>query len=227
MSVGDSAPCASLSPASGAQKGKVFPIMAHQSQRPDPFANDPVADPSSWPTDSATGPLPGPTQSMPQPSRYGYDHQPRQENWREAQDDRAQQREQARERRRDLERETFRLQQRLRQLDAEEAVISAQLAALPQPALWLARLIIALVVVAALIAALAVYPALVVPVIGVLLVVARMNRRRKWHSRQRHGWAGQERFRLESRWSGMVAERTALSAQLAAMQAQLTSLSQP
>lgn len=222
MSLGDAVPLAPRFRESHAQERKFFPMTPHQPQRSDPFVLDPTdIDPAdSWPTmpDPATDPWAAPTQPLSTPTRYGYGHRPPRD-WREGQADRAWQR--------DLDREVNRLQQRLRQLDAEEAAISAQIAALPQPASWITRLIIASTVSAVILIALAVYPALIIPAILILLIVARMRRHRGWRFRQRNAWANQERFRLESRWSGLVAERATVQANLTAIQAQLAALPQP
>lgn len=211
--------------------------------QPDPNANAPMPSevwdrwPSSptWepirPSPQPSGARPIPEQAIgpePSPTRRGYDNQQR--DWQEEREDRARQREQERDARlhwRNLQREVFQLQQQLRRLDAEESVISAQLAALPQPASPITRLILACVVVAAILAALAFYPILLVPLIVVLLIVAKAGRHARVLARQRRAWAEQERFRLESRWSGIVAERAAMQAQLKAIQAQLTVLFQP
>jgi hypothetical protein len=124
-------------------------------------------------------------------------------------------------------REEVRLEQQLRRLDAEEAAISAQWAALPLPPSPLMRILIALVVLGSIIALVLSYPILLVALIVVLLTMAKARRRHRWISRQRHVWARQERDRLESRWSGIVTERAVIEQQLASIKSELSQLVLP
>lgn len=126
-----------------------------------------------------------------------------------------------------LRREEVRLEQQLRRLDAEEAAISAQWAALPLPPSPLMRILIALVILGSLVALVLSYPILLVPLIVVLLTMAKARRRHRWGSRQRHVWARQERDRLESRWNGIVTERAVIGQQLTSIKSELSQLVLP
>lgn len=126
-----------------------------------------------------------------------------------------------------LRREEVRLEQQLRRLDAEEAAISAQWAALPLPPSPLMRILIALMVLGGIVALVLYYPIVLVPLIVVLLTLAKARWRHRWESRQRNVWARQERDRLESRWRGIVTERAVVGQQLASIKSELSQLVLP
>ncbi|SRR5579883_1241120 len=165
-----------------------------------------------WPASAGNRrpvPLPVPTPPTGAGKRHGCDYEHRR---------------QARERQAALRRQQEALQHQLWRLDAQEAAISAQWAALPQPPSPLMRIVVALAVLGSLVALLHFFPLLLVPLIVVLLIMAKARRYQPPRARSRHGWAKQERERLESRWHGIAAERAVLRQQLASIQSELSLL---
>lgn len=201
--------------------------MAQQQSHPtgnsgDPRQSDATTAQSgttaSWPTlpDPATGPLP-----LPAPTRRGYGNTG-QRDWQRERDEQEEERERqrdVRQRQRERQREADQIAQHLRRLDAEEAAISAQMAALPSSS-PITRLVVALAILAAIIGLGTFYPVFLVPLIVVLLIAVRAGRHSRGLARQRRAWANQERIRLQGRWNALVAERGALVAQLTALQSQ-------
>ena len=169
-----------------------------------------------WPTmpEPITGPLPMPTQ--------------RGDGNRSPHEDRRQQREQEhsqQQRREYLWRRQFDLQLERQRLAAEEQALQQQWDALPRPASRLLRLLIALVLLAAILAGIVLYPAVLIPLALVLLVVGGVRRRRRLAFRPHDNqWAERERYRIQSRIAWIDARNAAIAQEEQVLSSELLAL---
>jgi len=190
---------------------------SHPNKQPDPNAS---SDPASWPTmpEPITGPLPPPTRRG-----YGSNRSAR-EDWRELRVQRDQVRN-AQQRREYLWRRQFDLQLERQRLAAEEQALQQQWDALPRPASRLLRLLIALVLLAAILAGIVLYPAVLIPLALVLLVVGGVRRRRRLAFRPHDNqWAERERYRIQSRIAWIDARNAAIAQEEQVLSSELLAL---
>jgi hypothetical protein len=109
-----------------------------------------------------------------------------------------------------LWRKQFELHLEQQCLDGEEQSLQQAWDTLPQPALRLSRLLIMLVMIAGSIMLVVLYPALVIPLIIILLIIAKGRRRHRWQPGPRADWVAQERYRIQSRIAWIDARITSI-----------------
>lgn len=193
---------------------------SHPNRQPDPNAS---SDPASWPTmpEPITGPLSPSTRRG-----YGSNRSAR-EDWREirAQQDQARNTQQRREY---LWRRQFEVRQERQRLDAEEQALQQQWDTLPQAPSRLVRLIVVASILTIIIGGIVWYPALLIPLILVLLIVGSIRRRRRpaFRSHDTH-WAERERYHIQSRVAWIDARSASLAQEEQAISSELLALPTP
>lgn len=193
---------------------------SHPNRQPDPNAS---SDPASWPTmpEPITGPLPPPT-------RRGYNsNRAVCGDWHQIRAQREQVRT-TQQRQEYLWRRQFELRLERQRLDAEEQALQQQWDTLPQAPSRLVRLIVVASILTLIIGGIVWYPALLIPLILVLLILGSIRRHRRpaFRSRDAH-WAERERYRIQSRVAWIDARSASIAQEELAISSELLALPTP
>lgn len=212
-------------------------------QRPSPNANyttpvQSIADEvEGWPIDpdrvpQAPEPITGP---LPTSTRRGSGKRSSHEDWRQEREQARAERERQRQQEHTMQqrqeylwRRQFEVRQERQRLDAEEQSLQQQWDTLPQSPSRLVRLIVVASILTIIIGGIIWYPALLIPLILVLLIVGGIRRHRRPAFRSRDAnWTERERYRIQSRVAWIDARSASLAQEEQAISSELLALPTP